>query len=274
MNSWQHFHSLIISSLLELSFQGSCLSAQTNWIRVWLTGCEQHTWLSDIEKSSFIISYITQNINKICWLIRCWYNSSSVQSLSCAQLFATPWTEARQDSLSITNSRSPPKFMSIELVMPSNHLIFCRPLLLLPSIFPNIRVFTNESALCIRWPKYWSLSFNICPSNEYSGLISFKMDCLDLLAVQEALKSLLQHHSTKVSILWHSAFFIVQLSHPYVTTGKTMALTRWTFVGKKNVSAFLNNSHYSLPKILSKSDFNWVKILYIFCIYTIRFKWS
>ena len=136
-----------------------------------------------------------------------------------------------QTSLSITNPRSLLKLMSIESVMPSNHLILCHPLLLPPSIFPRIRDFSNESALCIRWPKYWS--FNICPSNEYSGLISFKMDCLDLLAVQEALKSLLQHHSSKASILQHSAFFIVQLSHAYVTTGKTMALTRWTFVGKK-----------------------------------------
>ena len=122
--------------------------------------------------------------------------------------------------------------MSIELVMPSNHLILCRPLLLLPSIFPSIRVFSNESPLCIRWPKYWSCSFNISPSNEHPGLISFRMDCLDLLAVQGTLKSLLQHHSSKASILQHSAFFTVQLSHPYMTTGKTIALTRWTFVGK------------------------------------------
>ena len=124
------------------------------------------------------------------------------------------------------------KFMSIELVMPSNHLILCRPLLLLPSIFPSIRVFSNESVLCIRWPKYWSFSFSISPSNGYSGLISFRMDWLDLLAVQETLKSLLQHHSSKASILWHLAFFIVQLSHPYMTTGKTIALTRQTFVDK------------------------------------------
>ena len=125
------------------------------------------------------------------------------------------------------------QLMSVESVMPSNHLkILCCPLLLLPSIFPNIRVFSNESALCIRWPKYWSFSFNICPSNEHSGLISFRMDWLDLLAVQGTLKSLLQHHSSKASILWHSAFFIVQLSHPYMTTGKAIALTRQTFVGK------------------------------------------
>ena len=134
--------------------------------------------------------------------------------------------------LSITNSWNPPKPMSIESVMSSNHLILCHPLLLLPSIFPSIRVFSNESALCIRWTKYWSFSFNISPSNEQPGLISFRMDWLDRLAVQGTLKSLLQHHSSKASILQHSALFIVQLSHPYMTTGKTIALTRWTFVGK------------------------------------------
>ena len=157
---------------------------------------------------------------------------SSVQSLSRVWLFANPWTAAHQASLSITNSQSPPKPMSIELVMPSSHLILCRPLLLLPSIFPSIRVFSNESALRIRWPNYWSFSFNISPSNEHSGLVSFKMDWLDLLAVQGTLKSLLQHHNSKASILRHSAFFIVQLSHPYMTTGKAIALTRWTFIGK------------------------------------------
>ena len=154
---------------------------------------------------------------------------SSVQSLSRVRLFATPWIAARQASLSITNSWSLPKLKSIQSVMPSNHLIFCCPLLLLPSIFPRIRVFSNESLLYMRWPKYWSLSFNISPSNEHSGLISFTMD---LFAVQGTLKSLLQHHSSKASIFWCSAFFIVQLSHPYMTTGKTIALTRWTFVGK------------------------------------------
>ena len=128
--------------------------------------------------------------------------------------------------------RSPPKPMSIESVMPSNHLILCRPLLLLPSIFPSMRVFSNESALHIRWPKYWSFSFNISPTNEHPGLISFRMDWLDLLAVQGTLKSLLQHRSSKASILQYSAFFIVQLSHPNMATGKTIALTRWTFVGK------------------------------------------
>ena len=157
---------------------------------------------------------------------------SLLQSLSRVQIFATPWTTARQASLSITNSQSPPKPMSIESVMPSSHLIFCHPLLLLPSIFLSIRVFSSESDLCIRWPKYWSFSFNISPCNEHLGLISFRMDWLDLLAVQGTLKSLLQHHSSKASILRHSAFFIVQLSHPHVTTGKTIALTRRTFVDK------------------------------------------
>ena len=152
-----------------------------------------------------------------------------VQLLSCVWLFAIPWTAACQASLSITSSQSSPKLKSIELVMPSNHLILCPLLLLPPSIFPSIRVFSNESVLCNRWPKYWSFSLSMSPSSEYSGLISFGMDCLDLLAVQGTLKSLLQHHS---SILWCSVFFIVQLSHPYMTTGKTIALTRRTFFGK------------------------------------------
>ena len=153
---------------------------------------------------------------------------SSVQSLSCVQLFATPWTAARQVSLSITNSQNLLKLISIESVMPSNHLILCRPLLLLPSIFPSIRVFSNKSVLHIMWPKYWSFSFSISLSSEYSGLTSFRIDWLDHLAVQGTLKNLLQHHSSKASILQHSAFFRVQLSHPYMTTGKTIALTRRT----------------------------------------------
>ena len=157
---------------------------------------------------------------------------SSVQSLSYVWLFATLWTAAHHDSLSITNSQSLLRLMSIESVMPSNHLILCHPLLLPPSIFTSIRVFSSESVLHIRWPNYWSFSFSIRPFNEYSGLISFRMDWLDLLAVQETLESFLQHHSSKASILQHSAFFIVQLSHPYMTTGKTIALTRWTIVGK------------------------------------------
>ena len=151
---------------------------------------------------------------------------SSIQSLSRVRLFATPWTAAHQASLSITSSQSLLKLMSIQSVMPSNHLILCCPLLLPPSISPSIRVFSNESALRMRWPKYWSFSFYVSPSNEHPGLISFRMDCLDLLAVQGTLRSLLQHHSSKASILLCSAFFIVQLSHPYMTTGKTIALNR------------------------------------------------
>ena len=151
---------------------------------------------------------------------------SSVESLGCVQIFATPWPAVCQASQSITNFWSLVKLMSIESVMPSNHLILCCPLLLLPSIFPNIRVFSNESALHISWPKYWSFIFSISPSNEHPGLISFRMDWLDLLVVQGTLKSLLQHHSSKTSFLCLSAFFIVHLSHPYMTTGKTIALTR------------------------------------------------
>ena len=144
----------------------------------------------------------------------------------------TPWTATRQTSMSFTNSWSLLKLSSIKLVTPSNHHILYRPLLLLPSVFPSIRVFFSESVLCIRWPKYWSYSFSISPSNEYSGLISFRMDWLDLIAVQGTVKNLLQHHSSKASVLQCSAFFIVQLSHSYMTTGKTIALSRWTFVGK------------------------------------------
>ena len=163
------------------------------------------------------------------WLV---IQFSSVQSLSCVRLFATPWIAAPQASLSITISRSSLKLTSIESVMPSSHLILCRPLLLLPPIPPSISVFSNESTLHMRWPKYWSFSFSIIPSKEIPGLISFRMDSLDLLAVQGTLKSLLQHHSSKASVLWRSAFFTVQLSHPCMTTGKTIALTRQTFVGK------------------------------------------
>ena len=160
------------------------------------------------------------------------YQSVSHFSSSVVSDSVTPWTAARQASLSITISQSLLKLMSIELMMPSNHLIFCCPLLLPPSIFPSIRVFSNDSVLRIRWPKYWSFSFSISPFKQYSGLISFRMHWLDLLAVQGTLKSLLQHHSSNASILRRSALFIVQLSHPYMTNGKTIALTRWTFVGK------------------------------------------
>ena len=156
-----------------------------------------------------------------------------VKSLSCVRLFETQWTVAHQASLSSTIFLSLLKLKSIESVMPSNHLILCHPLLLLPSVLHNIRVFFNESALRIRWPKYWSFSFNISPCNEHPGLISFRVDWMGFLAAQGTLKSLLQHHSSKASIHWHSAFFIVQLSHPYMTIGKTITLTRQTFVGKE-----------------------------------------
>ena len=160
------------------------------------------------------------------------FPGGSVQLLSHVWLFATPWTAARQASLSITNYWSLHKLMCIESIMPSNHLILCHPLPFPPSIFPSIRIFSNESVLHIRWPKYWSFSFRISPSNEYPGPISSRMDWLYLHAVQGTLQCLLQHHSSKVSILQHSAFFVVQLSHPYMTTGKTIIFTRWTFVGK------------------------------------------
>ena len=202
---------------------------------------------------------------------------SSVQSLSRVWLFATSWTAAHQASLSITNSRSPHKPISIELVMPSNHLIVCRPLLLLPSIFPSIRLFHNESALRIRWPKYWSFSFNISPSNEHP--------VLDLV-VQGTLKSVLLTTQFKASILWCSAFFIVQISHPYMTTGKTIALTRWNFVGKvmsllfnmlsKLVIAFLPRSKYLLISWLQSHDFGAqkYKVCHCFHCFPIYLPWS
>ena len=189
---------------------------------------------------------------------------SSVHSLSRVRLFVTPWTAACRASMSITNYHSLLKLMSIESVMLLSHLILCHPLLLQPTIFLSIRVFSNESVLHIRWPMYWNFSFSISPSNEYSGLISFRMDWLDLLAVQGILNSLLQHNSSKASILQDSAFFIVQLLHPYMTTGKTIALTRWTFVGKvmsllfnmlsRLVIAFLLRSkHLLIPWLQSPS---------------------
>ena len=172
--------------------------------------------------------------------------------LSPVRPFATPQTAGRQASLSITNSWNVLKLMSLTSVRPSSHLIFCHPLLLPPSIFPSIRVFSNESALRIRWPKHWSFSFSISPSNEYSGLISSRIDWLDILAVQGTLKSLLQHHSSEASIPWCSTLFIVQLSHPYLTPGKTIALTRWTFVGK--VMSLLFNMLSRLVKVSSKEQ--------------------
>ena len=170
-------------------------------------------------------------------LLRVIVQFSSVQLLSHGPVFATPWIAACQASVSITNSQSSPKLMCIKSVMPSSHLILCHPLLFLPSIPPSIRVFSNESTFRTRWPKYWSFSFSIIPSKEHPGLIFFRMDWLDLLAVQGTLKSLLQHHSSKASVLQRSAFFTLQLSHPYMTTGKTIALTRRTFVDKV-ISAF------------------------------------
>ena len=192
------------------------------------------------------------------------FKSSVVQSLSHVQFFETPWTAAHQVSLSITISWSLFKLMSIESVMPSNHFILCYPLLLLLSIFPTIRVFSNESALCIRWPKYWDFSFSISPSNEYSRFISFRMDWLDLLAVQGTFSSLLQHHSSKASILQHSAFFMVQLSHPYMIIGKTIALTRWTFVGQV-VSLLFNKLSRFVIAFLPRSKhllISWMQSLF------------
>ena len=193
-----------------------------------------------------------------CWVCFCctakWisHQFSSVQLLSRVRLFATPWIAARQGSLSYTNSWSSPRLTSIESVMPSSHLNLCRPLLLLPPIPPSIRVFSKESTLCMRWPKYWSFSFSIVPSKEIPGLISFRMDWLHLLAVQGTLKSLLQHHSSKASILQRSAFFTVPLSHPYMTTGKTIALTRRTFVGKVT-SLLLNMLSWLVITFLPRS---------------------
>ena len=176
-------------------------------------------------KRGDIFRHFMDNKKMLLWIIQ-YPQTSSVQSLSHVRLFATLWITARQASLSITNSRSSPKLMCIELVIPASHLILCRPLLLLPPIPPSIRVFSKESTLRVRWPKYWSFSFSISPSNEHPGLVFFRMDWLDLLAVQGTLKSLLQHHSSKASILRHSAFFTVRLSYPYTTTGKTIALTK------------------------------------------------
>ena len=217
------------------------------------------------------------------------FKFSPVQSLSHVWLFSTPWITARQASLSITNSRSSLKLMSIKSVMPSSHLILGRPLLLLPPIPPSIGVFSNESTLRMRWPKYWSLSFSIIPSKEIPGLISFRMDWLDLLAVQGTLKSLLQHHSSKASILQHLAFFTVQLSHPYMTTGKTIALTRRTFFGKltsllfnmlsRLVTTFLPRSkHLLISRLQSQfwSDFGAPKnkVWHCFHCFPIYFPWS
>ena len=187
---------------------------------------------------------ISNFLEDICSLSHLSDQIRSDQMLSCVRLFVTPWIAAHQTSLSITNSQSSLRLTSIALAMPSSHLIPCRPLLLLPPIPPSIRVFSNESTLCLRWPKYWSFSFSIIPSKEIPGLISFRMDWLDFLAVQETCKSLLQHHSSKASILRRSAFFTVQLSHPYMTTGKTIALTRRTLT---NLDSIFESRDITLP---------------------------
>jgi len=193
---------------------------------------DREVWRAAVHEVTKIRTQLSDWTELILFQIIFPHQFSLVQSLSRVRLFATLWTAAHQTSLAITNSQSLLKLMSIESVMLSSHLILCCSLFLPPSIFPSVRVFSNESVLLIEWSEYWSFSFNTSPSNEHSGLISFRMDWLDLLAVQGILKSLLQHHSSKASILWHSAFFIVQLSHLYMTTGKTIAFTRWTFVVK------------------------------------------
>ena len=210
-------------------FQNACFWPQEKEYSSLLSGIIATSWPFSPTLSAFLTPALSDSPQ----ILRIWsVQFSSVQSLSSVRLFATPWIAARQASLSITSSRSSLRLTSIESVMPSSHLILCRPLLLLPPIPLSIRVFCSESTLRIRWPKYWSFSFSIIPSKEHPGLISFRMDWLDLLAVQGTLKSLLQHCTSKASILRHSAFFTVQLSHPYLTTGKTIALTRRTLVSK------------------------------------------
>ena len=212
---------------------------KNSWLQSWLPFFQEITSSDAMMIKSKFHHTKSNNSNLpfgVFAMVVAWVHFSSVQSLSRVRLFATPWTAACQASLSITYPWSPPKPMSTESVMPSNHLILCCPLLLLPPIPPTIKVLSNESALGMRWPKYWSFSFSISPSNEHPGLISFRMDWLDLLAVQGTFKSLLQHHSSKASILRCSAFFTVQLSHPYTTTGITTALTRLCW--QSNISAF------------------------------------
>ena len=208
-----------------------------------------------------------------------------IQLLSCVQILAAPWTAAGQAHPSFTVSQSLLKLMSVELVMPSSHLILCHPLLLLLSTFPSIRLFPKESVFHIRWPKYWSFRFSISPSSEFSGLISFRMDWLDFLTVQGTLKSLLQHHSSKASILRHSAFFMAQLSHPYMTTGKTTALTRWTFVCKvmsllfNTLSGFVITflprtlSFNAMPSVTVHSDFGTQENKICNCSYSYPIYW-
>ena len=228
-----------ILSVCQSDGQAQIQGAES-YTQLWGSSC-QVTW----QRQWVWVEYRKNRTSKSIYL-------SSVQLLSHVRLFVTLWTAAHQASLSITNPQSLLILMSIESVMPSSHLILCHPLLLLPSLFLRIRVFFNESVLPTRWPKYWSFSFSISPSNEYSGLISFRMDWLDLLAVQGTLKGLLQHHSSKASILWRSAFFIVQLSHPYMTTGKAIVLTSQTIVGKV-MSMLFNMLSRLVITLLSRS---------------------
>ena len=226
-------------------------------------------WGSQLPAFRFFLDFLlVAYFNKLLPSVT-WFQFSSVQSLTRVLLFVTPLFAACQASLSITNSLSLCKLMSIKSVMPSSHLILCLPLLLLPPIPPSIRVFSNESTPHMRWPKYWSFSFSISPSNEYPELISFRMDWLDLLAVQGTIKSLLQHHSSKASILRCSAFFTVQLSHPYMTTGKTIALTRRTFVGKV-MSLLFNLLSRLVITFLPRSK----HLLISWCNHHLQWSWS
>ena len=232
---WLDLHA--VQGTLKSFLQHHSSKASVLWCSAFFTVQISHPYMTTgktiaLTRWTFVGKGMSLLFNMPSRLVITFLPRTSVQLLSRVWLFATPWIAARQASLSITISRSLLKLTSIKSGMPSSHLILCHPLLLLPPIPPSIRVFSNESTLHMRWPKYWSFSFSISPSKEHPGLISFRMDWSDLLAVQRTLKSLLQHHSSKASILWHSAFFIVQLSHPYMTTGKTIALTRRTFVGK------------------------------------------
>ena len=242
------FHSCGPCWLFKICWHIECNTLTVSSFRIW----NSSTGIPSPPLTLFVVMLPKAHLTSLPgwrWVITPSWSSGSWRSFSLSHvwLFATPWTTAHQASLSTTHSQSLLKLMSVTLVMPSNHLIFCHRLLLPPSIFSSIRIFSNESALRIRWPKYWSFSFSISPSNEYSGLISFRMDWLDLLAVQGTLESLLQHHRSKASILWCSAFFLVQLSHPHMTAGKTIALTKQTSVGPfEGGGLHLHCLHYSL----------------------------
>ena len=233
MYAWFYFWDLYSTTLIYLSLLSSVLN------------CHDYSRSGNVSPSNLLFSF------NIILDLRINHKYFVAQLLSCIQLFATPRTAAWQASLSFTISWNLLKLMSIKSVMPSNHLILCHPLLLLHSIFPSIRIFCSESALCIRWPKYWSFSFSISSSSEYSGLISFRVDWFDLPVAQGTLKSLLQYHSSKASILQCWAFYMVQLSHPYMTTGKTIALTRWMYVGQ--VISLVFNMHVSIITVISSS---------------------